>query len=291
MNGVTAQTLGGEQPLGTEQGGAPVFQEISQIIRHHSHAQIAILQEIYAYLARSTLRKEKDSSNDEEKAYNRIFPLMLFAISVKHCPNAMQDPHHGLLIILFRRSFLWPGPGHKLLLKFGLFSVQSVDTQICRRSLWIFDKTEQVQKLHAVDSPEAKIQPPAAKSLGHQASTLRAIVRYLENTLQCKLFPHYKKSCASSLARMGFHRSLVGEMASRPTLPNADQVVKFLGDYSSLLGQPYPLNVRLPVVPVSDFAKTLLDLPSEPAFQNRQNLYQKVITFIRNDILEIPIES
>ena len=48
------------------------------------------------------------------------------------------------------------------------------------------------------------------------------------------------------MIRLGFHRSLVGGMASRPKLPQKDLALKILSDYASLPGQRYPLNVRVP---------------------------------------------
>ena len=61
------------------------------------------------------------------------------------------------------------------------------------------------------------IQTPEFRGLGHQTSAFRDIVRYLENTCQTKLYPRYKKTGASSLIRLGFHRSLIGGIAARPT--------------------------------------------------------------------------
>ena len=77
--------------------------------------------------------------------------------------------------------------------------------------IWIRDSTDNIQYSNHT------IMPKSARSLCNQASTLPGAVRYLENTMQCKMFPHYKKPCAPSLVRLGLHRSLVGGMSSRPS--------------------------------------------------------------------------
>ena len=57
-----------------------------------------------------------------------------------------------------------------------------------------FSRVQKHALLAAFDSPEAKIQKPEVRSIWHQANILRAVVRYLENTLQCQLYPRYKKT-------------------------------------------------------------------------------------------------
>lgn len=126
--------------------------------------------------------------------------------------------------------------------------------------LWILDNKEKIFKPYAFDSPEALIQPKSARALCHQASTLRGIVRYLEGTMQCQLFPRYKKTCSSSLVRLGFHRTLVGGMAARPAMPNSAVAIKLLAEYSALPEQPYPLNVRLPFPVCSEYASVFSDI-------------------------------
>ena len=111
--------------------------------------------------------------------------------------------------------------------------------------LWIYDGTKKRASPVAFDSPEAKIQKPEARSIWHQANNLRAVVRYLENMLQCQLFPRYRKTGASSLVRLGYHPRLVGGISSRPEFPYANLLMENVSHYSSLANQPYPLNVRL----------------------------------------------
>ena len=59
--------------------------------------------------------------------------------------------------------------------------------------IWIYTKDGKLPKLYAFDSPEANIQPDEKQSLWHQAGVLRSVVRYLENTLKCSLYPCCKK--------------------------------------------------------------------------------------------------
>ena len=67
--------------------------------------------------------------------------------------------------------------------------------------IWISSKTEKLPLPYDYDSPEAQIQPQEKRSLWHQASVLRSVVRYLENSLRCAFYPRYKKTNASSLIR------------------------------------------------------------------------------------------
>lgn len=57
--------------------------------------------------------------------------------------------------------------------------------------------------------------------------------------------------------------------------------MRLLKNYASLPGQPYPLNVRLPLDP--DLSCPILSdpLPAELPFGQRHNLYQRVKTCIR----------
>ena len=59
--------------------------------------------------------------------------------------------------------------------------------------IWIYSKDKKLPTPYSFDSEEAKIQPADKKSLWQQAGVLRSTVRYLENTLQCKLYPRYLK--------------------------------------------------------------------------------------------------
>lgn len=125
----------------------------------------------------------------------------------------------------------------------------------------------------AFDSPEATIQPDTKRCLWYQAGVLRSVVRYLENTLQCFFSPRYKKTNASSLVRLGFHRSLVGGISARPFLQLADLLVQKIEVYAPLPKQSYPLNVR--VVPSTIAHSTLCpDPPYEDiAYDKSHNLY------------------
>ena len=58
--------------------------------------------------------------------------------------------------------------------------------------LWVSPGTNKRAYPVAFDSDAAKLQKPEARSIWHQANNLRSVVRYLENTLQCQLFPRYK---------------------------------------------------------------------------------------------------
>ena len=48
-----------------------------------------------------------------------------------------------------------------------------------------------------------------------------------------------------------------------------------LNQYSSQPGQPYPLNVRLPLKPVSEYAQVFDDLPVDLRFRACHTLYLK----------------
>lgn len=148
--------------------------------------------------------------------------------------------------------------------------------------IWIYNGENKHARPVAFDSEEAPIQKPDAKSIWHQANNLCAVVRYLENTLKCQMFPWYKKTGASSLVRLGYNSRLIGGISARPFLPDAkvlmENIVHYYHTthlYSSLANQPYPLNGRLemPLVSSHGVRSTLL-FPF--MFQVRQNLYQKV---------------
>ena len=94
--------------------------------------------------------------------------------------------------------------------------------------------------------------------------------------------PRYKKTGASTMIRLGFHRSLTGGVASRPRLPQTDLALQVLSEYSSLPGQPYPLNVRVPFQPKLDSALFSDFGPADIPFANRHNLYQRVRKCLRN---------
>ena len=111
---------------------------------------------------------------------------------------------------------------------------------------------------------------------GIKLQNLRNVVQYLESTSTMHLYPRYAKTGLSTMVRLGYHRSLVGRIASRPCLPQRDLAMQILKDYSSTPGQPYPLNVRLPFVPNLDSSAIEDAMPSELPFMKRHNLYQRV---------------
>ena len=117
--------------------------------------------------------------------------------------------------------------------------------------VWIYHKDGKLPKPYPFLSKESSIQKPECRSLWHQANTLRAVVRYLENTLQQSLFPKYKKTGASSLVRLGFHKSLVGGISSRSILPDPVAVIDHIKNYSSLPNESYPHHVRLELPKIS----------------------------------------
>ena len=83
------------------------------------------------------------------------------------------------------------------------------------------------------------------------------------------------------MVRLGFHRRLIGGIASRPNFAQKEQVMQNIKNYAALPGQ-HPLNVRLPIQP--DFSNPLLaiPLPEEISFGKRHNLYQRVKRCIRD---------
>lgn len=147
--------------------------------------------------------------------------------------------------------------------------------------IWIFQAKNKHALLAAFDSPEAKIQKPEARSIWHQANNLRSVVRYLENTLRCQLYPRYKRTGASSLLRLGYHPRLIGGISSRPSFSDAALLMENLSNYSSLANQTYPLNVWVEMPLVS--SKNECTPPYTPLpFATSQNLYQRVKKCIRS---------
>ena len=141
--------------------------------------------------------------------------------------------------------------------------------------VWIYSSEDRLPTPYAFDSPEIQIQKDAAKSLWNQANTLRAVVRYLDNTLPEPIVPKYKKTGASSLVRLGFHKSLIGGIVSRPAMPCVDKVLQILRDYASLPAQTYPHHVRLQLPPIPCDAP--LNAPfTEIPFKQRSGLYQRI---------------
>lgn len=158
---------------------------------------------------------------------------------------------------------------NELAIHFSLFACRCMP-------IWLKVKENQPAHPFDFDSPEVSLQKPELRSLWHQATNLRNVVQYLESTSTMHLYPRYAKTGLSTMVRLGYHRSLVGRIASRPCLPQRDLAMQILKDYSSTPGQPYPLNVRLPFVPNLDSSAIEDAMPSELPFMKRHNLYQRV---------------
>ena len=83
------------------------------------------------------------------------------------------------------------------------------------------------------------------------------------------------------MVRLGFHRSLIGGIASRPQLPQRELAIQLLHQYATTPGLPYPLNVRIPFTPNLSCALYGNHLPPDIPFAKRHNLYQRVKKCIR----------
>lgn len=121
-------------------------------------------------------------------------------------------------------------------------------------SVWIHDSDKGYAVPYDFFSDPVLLQKPEFRSLAHQTSAFRAVVRYLENRGKTQLYPQCKKTGASSLVQLGLHGCLIGGLAARPNLPQNELAYTLLNDYASLAGQPYPLNVRVPFQPKLDHA-------------------------------------
>lgn len=137
------------------------------------------------------------------------------------------------------------------------------------------EKSTSINHIH-LSSFHRTCQKPEVRRLSHQATNFRHVVQYLEKAAQTQLYPRYSKAGASRMVRLGYHRSLVGGIVSRPTLPQREHAMQILRDYASTPGQPYPLNVRLPFVPNLSCPIFGHHLPADIPFSQRQNLYQRV---------------
>ena len=285
------------------------MQEAVDQIYDHSHCQRDFLGKIYAYLrdlntAHIAIRDPGPDCEAESHAHNDVdaFHSYRQVLSTWSVPSphwcfegdvtrvvalaCLAETRIAYKVWAFFQRLRWRHPDHpnipgdfgitwvELAVHFMLFSGQGLP-------LWIANSHSKILEPYAFDSPEALLQPKSAHGLCYQASTLRGIVRYLEGTMQCQLFPRYKKTCASSLVRLGFHRTLVGGIAARPSLPYAAQAVKIMTDYAALPEQPYPRDDRFPLPICTDFAETFSNLPAEIPFRTRYNLYQKVKKYIR----------
>ena len=267
---------------------------------------------IYAYLAdlkslHKKLKIEREKRAAETHAHNALeevvkyqevlmqwkiqeniwkFDSPLETIIAQACPAVA---HTAIRVWSFLQKLHWHHPEHNRVPNdwgiswYELVIAFQLDTGFAL-PVWIYHKDEKLPKPYPFLSEESQIQKPDSRSLWHQANTLRAVVRYLENTLQQslfpKLFPKYKKTGASSLVRMGFHKSLVGGISSRPVLPDPAAVIEIVKNYSSLPNQSYPHHVRLELPPISHprpFVPECAEIP----FQNRNGLCQRIKKCLR----------
>lgn len=88
--------------------------------------------------------------------------------------------------------------GMKLLCTMQIYAIHSGVRRFTFGFIYEEDKTLVTLPVpHPFDSAAANIQPDEKNTLWYQAGTLRSVVRYLESTLQCQLYPRYKKTNAS----------------------------------------------------------------------------------------------
>lgn len=104
--------------------------------------------------------------------------------------------------------------------------------------------------------------------------------------------PSIQKNNASSLVRLGFHRSLVGGMSACPSLPLADLLIQNIIAYASLPKQSYPLNVQI-TPSLLAASESCGDPPySDLSHDKNHNFYQTIKKCIRMkqplDVLEVP---
>lgn len=158
---------------------------------------------------------------------------------------------------------------YELIIHFSLFAGMCIP-------IWLKVKDNQPAHPFHFSAPEVAMQKPEVRSLWHQATNFRNVVQYLECTSKTKLYPRYSKTRASTMVRLGYHRSLVGGIASRPHLPQKEQAMQVLNDYASSPGQLYPLKVRLPFVPNLNCSVMTETLPSELPFMKRlRNVFDR----------------
>ena len=187
----------------------------------------------------------------------------MYGFSSKNYNGGIQTSHWSKMTMVSHGE---------LVLHFTLFAG-------CCMPIWL--KVNDHQPAHPFDffSPEVSIQKPEVKSLWHQATNFRNVVQYLESTAGVQLYPRFKKTGASTMVRLGFHRSLIGGIASRPTLPQREEAMKLLLAYS----QPYPLNVRVPFKPNLECALVVPPILDELPFVKRHNLYQRAKKCLRKN--------
>ena len=278
-------------------------------IFEHSEQQQKALSYIYAYLAdlnalHSQLKIEKEREEAANHAHNTLdaifqyqqhlqnwklgnafwkFDCPLVQVVAQACPAGAST---AFLVWSFFKEIHWHPPDlpaldddwgitwYELAIGFMLYTGVALP-------VWIYSKTDRLPTPYAFNSPKVDIQKDDAKSLWNQANTLRPVVRYLDNTLPMPLIPNFIKSGASSLVRLGFHKSLVGGIAKRPVIPNAEKLLLVLRDYSSLPAQSYPHHVRLPM-PLVHKDEILQSPYADIPFKFRSGLYQRIKKCIRN---------
>ena len=282
----------------------PLLLTATETVFDHSQRQQHVLSTVYRYLAElnalhSKLNLEKEQNAAETHEFNTLDAVSNYQNTLRtwrvsnvgwilRCdlPEVVAQACPCGASIAFKvwrmfHTFDSPAtPGdfgiswYELAFYFAIFTGHFLP-------IWISSKTEKLPLPYDFDSPEAQIQPQEKRSLWHQASVLRSVVRYLENTLQCEFYPRYKKTNASSLIRLGYHRSLVGGISARPNLPFADLLIANLTSYSSMPNQSYPLNVRM--LPKLKAADELCPNPpySDITYRKRHNLYQKLKKCLR----------
>ena len=288
----------------------PALLHATLVISEHSKQQIDSLFSVYLYLAElnslhSQLKLQKEhpvgsqqanASVDEYANFHAIlsnwsigdnpwsFDSDLPEVVAQACP---AGAHIAFNVWHLFRKFKWRDPS--LPRQDSDFGITWFELAICYAvnfgsflPLWIYNGTKKRAVPVAFDSSEAKVQKPEARSIWHQANNLRAVVRYLENTLQCQIFPRYKKTGASSLVRLGYHPRLVGGISSRPEVPHATLLMENLAHYSSIAHQPSPLNVRLERPLISQGPSRVASPFTSISFDEGQKLYQKVKKCLRS---------
>lgn len=306
---IMGNTLADETAKVINRQDIPTFKEAADNISLHSMRQMEALLCVYRYLCtlnqlQSTLRIEKEKSENEalqaqghdEISYLKATfsewkvegPLWTFSedlpeVVAQACPAGSQI---AKCVWHFFRALQWRHPDiplppsdhgitwYELVVYFTLYAGLTMP-------IWLKVYENQPAKPFDFASSEVALQKSEVRSLWHQATNFRNVVQYLESTARTKLYPRFKKSGASSLVRLGFHRSLVGGVASRPQLPQSALAIQLLDQYATQPGQPYPLNVRLPFTPDLTCAIYGRDLPPDIPFAHRHNLYQRVKKCIR----------
>ena len=220
----------------------PHFQDTAEAVFRHSSNQTDALLLIYQYLAdlnmlHSKLKVEKEKNAASERQHNTLdahanfqsvlrqwdvgpsfwsVDVELPEIVAQGCPVGAGVAYKVWQMF---QTFRWrPSEAPVASGDFGITWYElalycALFTGTCL-PIWIYHTAQKLPRPYAFNSSEAKIQPDAKRCLWHQAGVLRSVVRYLENSLQCSFFPRYKKTNASSLIRLGFHRSLIGGISA-----------------------------------------------------------------------------